>query len=83
MQNCLECINNNRLLCPSETRVDRKTDQPLVEGIADRKIAHAETHVSADRVVVDRDVVHLHADITVPERMKDRRAVLHSNRKRW
>jgi hypothetical protein len=61
--------------------MDRKTDQSLVEGVADRKITHTDAHVGADRVVVDRDVVHLDADAPVPESMEDRRAVLHSDGK--
>ena len=51
-------------------------DDPVVDPVTLRKAGLGELSVAADRVVVDRDIVHLDSDSSTSQRVKDRRPIL-------
>ncbi|MDA2988828.1 MAG: hypothetical protein O2815_07115, partial [Actinomycetota bacterium] len=61
--------------------MNRETDQTLIKSVTHGKIANAESHVSADRVMMNGHVVHLNTDPLLPERAENLSTLVDRDRK--
>ena len=61
--------------------MNRQADESLIQRVTHGKIPNAEAHVSTDRMVMDRHVMDLNADPSLPKRAEDFGTILNGYRK--